>query len=121
MAPTPTFLAWLAHLFQLPAEVDEMQVNQLNMEVRMSKYTDEIAALNAETDKLSGRIDAVIARMSSDDPAVETELNAISARLRGIAADPEQPVPAEPEQPEQPVEPTEPTDPNAPVEGDQPA
>lgn len=117
MAPTPPLLAWLAHLFQLPAEVDELQINQLNMEVRMSKYADEIAAPNAETDNLSGRIDAVIARLSSDDPAVEAELNAISARLRGIAADPAQPVPVEPEptpDPEQPVEP-------APVEGDQPA
>jgi seryl-tRNA synthetase len=115
MAKTPEILAWLADLLQLPERLDEVQVQLLGMELKLSKYTEEIAALNAETDNLSARIDAVLAKLETDDPAVEAELNAISARLRGLAADPENPVPAEGEPVEEPA-----PDQPAPVEGEQP-
>lgn len=117
MAPTPAFLAWLAHLFQLPAEVDEIQVRQLRMESTMAKYEDEMARVNAATDALAAKVAELRNMVNSDDPEVERALNDLESRLRGIAADPAQPVPVEPEptpDPEQPVEP-------APVEGDQPA
>lgn len=123
MAPTPPFLAWLIHLLQLPEEMDGVQNRQVEMEIKMANYRDEIDAINAETNALSARVDAVIERANTDDPAVEAELRAISDRLKGMAADPASAEPEPSPEPEQPTEPApaEPTDPNAPVEGDQPA
>lgn len=84
----------------------------------MAKYTEEIAALNAETDSLSARIDAVLTQLATDDPAVEAELTAISNRLKGLAADPENPVPpAEPAPPAEGEPVTEPA-PDQPAQPD---
>jgi chromosome segregation ATPase len=68
------------------------------LEVAMSDTTDAIAELNTETDALAARIDAVLASNETVDDATAAELRAVSSRLRGLAADPANPVP--------PVEPT---------------
>jgi hypothetical protein len=68
------------------------------LEVAMSDTTDAIAELNTETDALAARIDAVIGSIEGVDDATAAELRAVSSRLRGLAADPANPVP--------PVEPT---------------
>lgn len=62
-------------------------------EVALSDTTEALAELNQETDALAGRIDAVLASIEGVDDATATELRAVSARLRGLAADPTNPVP----------------------------
>ena len=84
-----------------------------NLEVQMSDTTDAIAELNTETDALAARIDAVLASNETVDDATAAELRAVSSRLRGLAADPANPVP----QPEPSPEPAPVDDPTpAPVD-----
>jgi hypothetical protein len=61
----------------------------------MSDVSDAIAELNAETDNLAFRIDGLLENV---DDATAAELRLVSARLKGLAADPENPVPVEDEQ-----------------------
>lgn len=56
----------------------------------MSDVSDAIAELNAETDNLASRIDGLIENV---DDATAAELRLVSARLKGLAADPANPVP----------------------------
>jgi ABC-type transporter Mla subunit MlaD len=78
-----------------------------NLEVQMSDTTDAIAELNTETDALAARIDAVLASIEGVDDATAAELRKVSARLKGLAADPANPVPPADEEPSpEPAPPT---------------
>lgn len=102
MAETPGVIAWIADLLRLPGEVDGIKTELTEVRMIMARYEEEIAALNEATNEVAAKVEELRGIINSDDPAVETALNEISARLKGLAADPEAPVP--------PVEPTpEPT------------
>jgi hypothetical protein len=60
------------------------------LEDRMSDTSDAIAELNTETDNLAARIDGLLENV---DDATASELRLVSARLKGLAADPANPVP----------------------------
>jgi hypothetical protein len=60
------------------------------LEFRMSDVSDAIAEINTETDALAARVDAIV---ESTDDATAAQLRPIASRLRGIAADPANPVP----------------------------
>lgn len=84
---------------QLPNRIAVLAMQTLarridQLEVQMSQTSDAIAELNAETNSLAGRIDAILASQTSLDTGTATELRAVSTRLRGLAADPANPVPA---------------------------
>ena len=64
-----------------------------NLEVRMSQTEDAVAELNTETNNLAARLDAILAREASLDSTVAGEIREVSSRLKGLAADPANPVP----------------------------
>ncbi len=66
-----------------------------DMEVRMSATEDAIAELNTETNSLADRLDVILARETALDATTAGEIQAVSARLKGLAADPANPVPAD--------------------------
>jgi hypothetical protein len=59
----------------------------------MSQIEDAVAELNTETNNLAARLDAILAREASLDSAVAGELREVSSRLKGLAADANNPVP----------------------------
>lgn len=62
----------------------------------MSLTEAAITELNTATNDLAARVDAILARDTALDAQTAGELQQVSARLKGIAADPANPVPAEP-------------------------
>lgn len=64
------------------------------LEHRMSATDDAVALINTETDDLAARVDAIIAGDANLDEATAAKLRPIADRLRSIAADPADPVPA---------------------------
>ena len=65
-----------------------------HMDDQVKKLLD---AMNAETNDIGARIDALNAKLAAapgTDPEVLAGLTALSARLQGLAADPSNPIPA---------------------------
>jgi hypothetical protein len=77
------------------------------LEERMSATENAIADLNAATNEVAAELDELRNQLASTDQATADQLGQVAARLRGLAADPENPVPDPPADP-QPVDP-EPT------------
>jgi len=69
---------------------------------KMAKYEEEFGRINDATNALAAKVEELRNRIDSDDPQVEAILNDLESRLRGIAADPENPVP-DPEPEPEPV------------------
>ncbi len=65
------------------------------MEELMSQTEDAIAELNTETNSLADRLDVILARETALDATTAGEIQAVSARLKGLAADPANPVPVD--------------------------
>lgn len=61
-----------------------------SLEAYMSDVSDAIAEINTETDALAARVDAIV---ENTDDETAAQLRPIAERLRGIAADPANPVP----------------------------
>jgi len=72
-----------------------------SLEDRMAKTETALADLNDATNEVATRLDALSARIESTDSETAAQISAAADRLRGLAADPNNPVP--------------PVDPNAPV------
>lgn len=89
-------IAWLTAPWRNPQNrdgPDRLVLSRIeHLENRMEDTTAAIAELNAETDALAARIDGVL---DSVDDSTAAELRLVSARLKGIAADPADPVPAD--------------------------
>lgn len=62
------------------------------LEVVMSDVSDAITEINTETDALAARVDAIVETVDDETAA---QLRPIADRLRGIAADPSNPVPTD--------------------------
>jgi hypothetical protein len=86
------------------------------LEKRMGKTDDALRDLDVATNEVAAEIDELRASIANYDSATAERLDAVSARLRGLASDPENPVPDEPEVVTDPApgEGAEPTDPEAP-------
>ena len=97
MANTPPFLSWLAHLFQVPEEMDELRIQLMRMEHKMAKYEEEIAGLRSALSDVAAKVAELRDMINTDDPAVEAQLRDIEAGLRGAIADPVPPVEPTPE------------------------
>lgn len=66
---------------------------------KVSEATDLLAEINTETNNVATRLDDLVNQLASQSdasPEVLDGLRAISARLQGLAADPNNPVPVEP-------------------------
>lgn len=109
MAPTPPLLSWIAHLLQLPEEMDEMKIQLLEMRNKVALTDEALVELAGAIDEVASELDALEAQVGQSDAAAAAKIRDAASRLRGLRPDPE-PTP----EPEQPAEP-------APVEGDQPA
>lgn len=77
----------------------------------MGATENALAELDAATNDVAAEIDELRGQVASVDQATADRLGVVSARLRGLAADPEQPVPAPPTEPDVPVDPA-PEEPN---------
>jgi hypothetical protein len=63
------------------------------MEVRLSATEDAIVELDEATTAVADRIDALIASQGALDESTASAIRTETARLRGMASDPENPVP----------------------------
>lgn len=61
------------------------------IEHHMSQLSDLVTQINDETNAIAARIDSLLA--GQDDPAAIAQLTAISARLKTLGANPQQPIP----------------------------
>lgn len=84
---------WLAEQISphLPAVSD--------LEDRMSKAEDALVELDAATNEVAAELEAALASGEVADAAVADRITAAATRLRSLAADPDNPVPAGPEAP----------------------
>lgn len=75
-----------------------------NLEYRMALTDQALADLDAATNEVAAELDELRDLVAGNDAAVADRISAAATRLRGLAADPENPVPELPTGP--PVTPT---------------
>jgi uncharacterized coiled-coil protein SlyX len=63
------------------------------LEREMSKLTDMIAEMDADTTRIAAKIDDITARLNAGDTSAAAELGPIANRLKALGADPDNPVP----------------------------
>lgn len=107
---------WLVGPWRRQNDHDELTVSMLarlnHLENRMSLTDAALAELDAATNEVAADLDALEAQIAGLDADAASKISAAAARLRGLAADPEQPVPpAEPADPA-PADPEAPADPS---------
>lgn len=85
---------------QLQDQITALQENDTNQEIRMSLTDSALSELDAATNEVAGELDdleqqvaAAVASGQALDSSVAARISAAATRLRGLAADPEQPVP----------------------------
>ena len=64
-----------------------------HLETRMSKAEDALVELDAATNEVAAELEAALASGAINDSAIAEKITAAATRLRGLAADPENPVP----------------------------
>lgn len=64
-----------------------------NLEYRMALTDQALADLDAATNEVAAELDDLKAQLSGADQAVADRITAAATRLRGLAADPDNPVP----------------------------
>lgn len=75
------------------------------LEVRMGATENALVELDSATNEVAAEIDELRGEVAKFDEATAERLGVVSARLRGLAADPETPVPAPPVEPDVEVDP----------------
>jgi hypothetical protein len=63
------------------------------LEVYMSLTNDALVELDDATNEVAGELEALVAQVAGMDGDTAARINAAATRLRGLAADPENPVP----------------------------
>lgn len=84
-------------LLSLAIAVVALARKQRKQGIRMSKVQDFLAEVNEETNQISARIDALIAKQDAGEQLTPEDfdgMRAFSARLKVLASDPANPVPA---------------------------
>ena len=64
------------------------------LEYRMALSDQALADLDAATNEVAAELDEVRAQLTNADQAVADRVTAAAARLRGLASDPQNPVPS---------------------------
>lgn len=88
-------------LFRQPAINRAFYRRLLNLEERMALTDAALADLDAATNEVADELDELRGELADSDSALAARISAAADRLRGLAADPEVPVPPV----EPPVEP----------------
>lgn len=79
------------------ALITNLTTRMTTQEAQMATLQETIADINTATNELSDEVDRIRALVTSGDTTAVEQLTPIAARLRAIAADPNNPVPdAEP-------------------------
>jgi hypothetical protein len=88
---------------RLEAKIDRVlelqELTKMTLEDLVKDFDAETNAIAAKMDKLQGDLAAAHAAGEAPKPETIAALEAISARLKGLAADPAAPIPAAPEPP----------------------
>lgn len=104
------FYRWLAS--KVGPYLDTTVHNRLtHLEARMAKSEDALAELDVATDEIATELEDLRDDVAQHDAALAAKITEKAARLRGLAKDPENPVPPVTDEPvvEEPPAPAEPT------------
>lgn len=98
-----SFARWIAqgldHLLPLSDTIR-------SLEFRMSLTDQALSELDDATNEIAAELEALEGELSGLDSSVADRVSAAAARLRGLAADPENPVPADPGTGDAPADPS---------------
>jgi hypothetical protein len=81
---------WLAYGLDLLLPYTQTMTD---MEARMAQIAAALAELDSATNEVAAELEALTAQVSNLDADTAARITAAATRLRGLAADPENPVP----------------------------